>query len=205
MKVFTYVDSFAIRQFQQGYKGGTFIPMAVSSFEEQINKLYQSGQYELKDGYAPFCKHLFVPNFAACQQSFLEITHTNEHLLRTEYQQRKESELPVLTRFFPHYLVKDQIQEAKYLDIILYSKEQILKESEAMSEASDYEKRPEIADREWGIISVKSQDVDYELPMAPITMMRNALGKEEGGSGVHLERQKYMESVDFWKKYAIIA
>ena len=46
----------------------------------------------------------------------------------------------------------------------------------------------------WGIISVKAQSVDYELPMQPITMMRNALGKEEGGSGVGMDRDKYKES-----------
>jgi hypothetical protein len=37
--------------------------------------------------------------------------------------------------------------------------------------------------------------------MAPITMMRNALGKEEGGSGVPLDREKYQESVEFWKTH----
>jgi hypothetical protein len=40
--------------------------------------------------------------------------------------------------------------------------------------------------------------------MDPITMMRNALGKEHGGSGVGLDRQKYMESVQFWTKHAIV-
>ena len=34
--------------------------------------------------------------------------------------------------------------------------------------------------------------------MAPITMMRNALGKDQGGSGVSLERKKYRESVKYW-------
>jgi hypothetical protein len=52
----------------------------------------------------------------------------------------------------------------------------------------------------WGIISVKGQLCDYELPMQPITIMRNALGKEQGGSGVPLVLEKYMESVNFWKK-----
>ena len=33
-------------------------------------------------------------------------------------------------------------------------------------------------DYDWGIISVKCQDADHELPMQPITMMRNALGKD---------------------------
>lgn len=47
---------------------------------------------------------------------------------------------------------------------------------------------------------MKGQLCDYELPMQPITMMRNALGKDQGGSGVSLDREKYMESVKFWKE-----
>ena len=39
--------------------------------------------------------------------------------------------------------------------------------------------------------------------MDPITIIRNALGKEEGGSGIPLDRNKYMESVEFWKNHAI--
>lgn len=34
--------------------------------------------------------------------------------------------------------------------------------------------------------------------MQPITIMRNALGTEEGGSGVPLDREKYRESTTFW-------
>ncbi|KAL9650744.1 hypothetical protein ABK040_001798 [Willaertia magna] len=204
-KKFFYVDTFAIRQFQKGYKGGSYVPMDWKLFEEQVNKLYATGEYQMKDGYAPFCKHIFIPNFAGCKQSSLAITKENEHLLRSEYQQRKESELPVLSRYFPKELVEDQIKEATTLDIILYSKEQILRESEAMQETSDFEKRKEeLEGVEWGIISIKAQDADHELPMAPITMMRNALGREEGGSGVPLERNKYMESVKYWSQNAII-
>jgi hypothetical protein len=40
--------------------------------------------------------------------------------------------------------------------------------------------------------------------MQPITMMRNALGRDQGGSGVPLEVDKYRESVAFWKKYVAI-
>lgn len=36
--------------------------------------------------------------------------------------------------------------------------------------------------------------------MQPITIMRNALGKEYGGSGVPIDPVKYQESVEFWKK-----
>ncbi|KAG1387658.1 hypothetical protein G6F60_014031 [Rhizopus arrhizus] len=38
--------------------------------------------------------------------------------------------------------------------------------------------------------------------MAPITMMRNALGVEEGGSGVALDREAYQRSVAFWENNA---
>jgi hypothetical protein len=40
--------------------------------------------------------------------------------------------------------------------------------------------------------------------MQPITMMRNALGRDQGGSGVPLEIEKYKESVAFWSKYVSI-
>jgi hypothetical protein len=40
--------------------------------------------------------------------------------------------------------------------------------------------------------------------MAPITMMRNALGKEEGGSGVPLSKEKYNESVAFWETHVTL-
>ena len=56
----------------------------------------------------------------------------------------------------------------------------------------------------WGIFSVKGQLCDYELPMQPITMMRNALGTEYGGSGVPFKVAKYKESLDFWKEHVSI-
>ena len=54
----------------------------------------------------------------------------------------------------------------------------------------------------WGIVSIKPQNGNQELPMQPITMLRNALGKEQGGSGVPLDRAKYDASVSFWRAHA---
>ena len=104
----------------------------------------------------------------------------------------------MLTRYFPLSLVKQEI--APYFDVILYSKEQIQKENEAMGTKDPNAE----VDYEWGVVSIKPQELGKEIPMSPITMMRNALGKEEGGSGVPLDRQKYLESVEFWKDNAII-
>ena len=59
-------------------------------------------------------------------------------------------------------------------------------------------------DYDYGIVSVKPTDVDFETPMQPITVMRNALGKEHGGSGVPIDHAKYMESVAFWKEHALL-
>jgi len=86
------------------------------------------------------------------------------------------------------------------LDIILYHRTQIDKENQAMGEVDIYAD----LNYEWGVVSIKPTDVDYELPMDPITIMRNALGIEHGGSGINLDRTKYIESVNFWSKYAKI-
>ena len=40
--------------------------------------------------------------------------------------------------------------------------------------------------------------------MQPITMMRNALGKEFGGSGIPLDFAEYKKSVEFWTKHVAI-
>lgn len=40
--------------------------------------------------------------------------------------------------------------------------------------------------------------------MSPITVMRNALGVEEGGSGVGLNREEYKKSVKYWEEHAMI-
>jgi hypothetical protein len=113
---------------------------------------------------------------------------------------------------------------ATFLDVILYSREQIEKENAAMkdkpssaapasaaaAEGDGQALSPELssqggsADWAWGIVSVKPQSVDYELPMNPTTIMRNALGKEEGGSGVPLDRAAYLQSVAFWQAHAIV-
>lgn len=53
-------------------------------------------------------------------------------------------------------------------------------------------------------MSIKPQDQQEENPMDPITMFRNALGKEEGGSGIPLDREKYLQSVEFWTHHALI-
>lgn len=129
---------------------------------------------------------------------YTRITPENKKFLESVYEARTEKELPVLRRYFK----KEDVpaSKSKFLDVILYSREQIQKENEAMQN----EDANKDVDYEWGIISIKAQDEDAEIPMEPITAMRNALGKEEGGSGIPLNREQYLKSVNFWKDHAMI-
>lgn len=223
------VDPFCYRQFSERTESqayvGTVFDMSIEQFERIVNERFQ--EELLQDGYAPFCRHLFVQNdFTNAKVNVLPITPENEHLLRTRYEARNDKELPVLSRWFPQELIQTwqessspgtpppslMLPTAKYLDLILYSREQIQLENAAQgksSSSSSSDKDPKESSTQptapWGIVSIKAQDVDFELPMNPITVMRNSLGKEEGGSGVPLDRNKYMESVNYWKNHAVVS
>ena len=86
----------------------------------------------LVDGYAPFCKHLFIKNdLTHFVTNCAVIDETNRPYLKSSYEARRENELPVLER----YLDKNHVpvHKAAYLDIILYSKAQVQLEAEAMN------------------------------------------------------------------------
>lgn len=42
---------------------GTRIAYDKAEFVETVHRLFKEGGCRLVDGYAPFCKHVFVPNF----------------------------------------------------------------------------------------------------------------------------------------------
>jgi len=194
-------------------------------FVSKIDEYYKQHPH-LIAGYASFCKHIFIPNFIGSNLrcAYATITDENIRYLKSDYITRSNAEVPVLTR----WLEKEHVQgnEATHLDIILYSRQQIYDENHAMekhskaaassSSSSDNELEDamesigshdvyENGKWEWGIISIKPQEGDKELPMLPITIMRNSLGKDEGGSGVKINRDEYMKSVDFWKQHANVS
>lgn len=166
---------------------GTIIPCTPQEFGTAINN-FLPGQ-KLVDGYADFCKHLFIPNWWGAKAGVVLVTSENEHLLRTEYVARREGELPILTRYFPRGSV--EVEASAYLDVILYSAEQL--ESEGIEILGD-----------WGVVSINSCEEARENPMKPITMMRNALGIREGGSGVPLDGVAYGRAVAYWTRWATV-
>jgi len=95
--------------------------------------------------------------------------------------------------------------------LVLYDKAQLDKEASV-----DYDKRADSGlmrfgeqfiefDADFGVVAILGQSQPGEEPMKPETMLRNALGVEEGGSGVALDREKYLKSVDFWSKNATVS
>lgn len=137
------------------------------------------------DGYAPFCKLHVHRNWTSTRCLTVAISDDNRHLLRSGYEARSKDELPVLTRWFEGLTAP----VADYLVVILYSRAQMEKEGEPI-------------DADWGIVGCLATAEPDEIPMAPITMMRNALGVAEGGSDVPLDRAAYQRSVAYWERHA---
>ncbi|KAG8468932.1 hypothetical protein KFE25_007450 [Diacronema lutheri] len=189
------VDPFCFRQFDDGEYAGTRIAMGKDEFAARANAHLAAHPGCLVEGYAPFCKHIFMENCVGATLPYVALTSELEPLVRSAYEARNDKELPVLARWIPASAVAPKV--AKYLDLILYSREQLRKEAAAMGE-------PDHDDAPWGIISVKAQDEPTEILMNPITMMRNALGVEHGGSGVAIDRDKYSASVAFWQKHVVL-
>eukprot|EP00923_Selenidium_pygospionis_P038283 GHVN01066854.1.p1 GENE.GHVN01066854.1~~GHVN01066854.1.p1 ORF type:complete len:221 (+),score=35.60 GHVN01066854.1:672-1334(+) len=188
------LDAFAYRQFDDPEYGGSAIPYDKDKFLKKVNEIIADTSPPVVSGYAPFCKHIFIPNFTEAKLAVAEITGSNRSLLKTGYVSRCKEEIPVLSRWFSRGDL--DAPKAKVLDLILYSREQIAKEAEAMGKPA-----PSAADPDYSIISIKAQMEGFELPMSPITMMRNSL-IEEGGSGIPIDRVKYQKSVDYWEEHA---
>jgi hypothetical protein len=166
------------RLFPKERRPNTIQDCTAEEFERYLN---EHEPFRVLDGYAPFCKLHVHCNWTSTRCLTVPITGHNRHQLRSGYDARTKSELAVLTRWFEG--VEPPV--ANYLVVILYSRDQLLKEGERI-------------EADWGVVGCLYTAEPEEIPMAPITMMRNALGVEEGGSGVPLNREAYRRSVEFW-------
>jgi hypothetical protein len=149
--------------------------------EAFVRHLNEHAPFAVLPGYAPFCVLHVHRNWTSTRCLTVPVTDANRHLLRSGYEARNELELPVLVRWFEG--VEPPV--ANYLVPILYSREQLATEGTAI-------------DADWGVVGCLYTSEPTEIPMAPITMMRNALGVAEGGSGVPLDPLAYRRSVAFW-------
>jgi hypothetical protein len=170
------------RLFPREPRRNTIQDIDAAGFERHLNA---HAPLAVLDGYAPFCKLHVHRNWTSTRCLAVPITDGNRHLLRSDYEARNDAELPVLVRWFEGL----EPPVANYLIPILYSREQLAKEGSPI-------------DADWGVVGCMYTMEPEETPMAPITMLRNALGVEEGGSGVALDRAAYLRSVEFWRRHA---
>eukprot|EP00923_Selenidium_pygospionis_P038294 GHVN01066865.1.p1 GENE.GHVN01066865.1~~GHVN01066865.1.p1 ORF type:complete len:147 (+),score=19.57 GHVN01066865.1:672-1112(+) len=119
------LDAFAYRQFDDPEYGGSAIPYDKDKFLKKVNEIIADTSPPVVSGYAPFCKHIFIPNFTEAKLAVAEITGSNRSLLKTGYVSRCKEEIPVLSRWFSRGDL--DAPKAKVLDLILYSREQIAK------------------------------------------------------------------------------
>lgn len=153
--------------------------------EAFIAHLNREPPLRVLDGYASFCKLHVHRNWTPTRCSVIAITDANRHMLRSGYEARTREELPVLVRWFESL----EPPVARYLIPILYDRAQLAKEGTMI-------------DADWGVVGCLYTLEPEEIPMVPITAMRNALGVAEGGSGVALDRDSYRRSVAFWEQHA---
>lgn len=182
------MTDFALRNWDPQASGTVIQGLSPEDLVDRCN----AAQGPLVDGYAPFCRHLFLPNDTPTRAGFAPITETNRGALRSGYRARREGELAVLERWFEGI----EAPRADWLDVILYSHAQLV------AEAADYPDEQAVPDCDWGIVSIIGTLEPSEPPMPPITQLRNALGREEGGSGVPVDRHAYARAVAFWDAHA---
>jgi hypothetical protein len=189
------MTQFALRNWDPSSGSSTRIEgLSPDELVEQCNQAVATGA-ALVPGYAPFCYHLFLANPTLTTCGFAPVTDENQHLLRSGYRSRRDGELPVLERWFDGL----SAPTANFLDVILYSHAQLVKE------AADFPEYQAVPDCDWGIVSIIGTLSAAEPPMPPITQMRNALGAAEGGSGAPLDREKYKHAAEFWQQHAAVS
>ena len=184
------ITEFAKRQYSPDYAGTVVTPEQVDTLIDMALK-----PAKVNPGYADFCKIIAIDN-----RNGNDFHLPFEHLtinrvealakgaeLHSAYEARRPEELAVLVE----WITGIEPPKANFIHLILYDREQLAKEDE-------------IIQADWGIVAIATGSEIDEEPMRPITMMRNALGIEEGGSGVSLDRESYSKSVEYWSKHIMI-
>ncbi len=203
-------DTFVMRQFKTGFTGTNLSKVDKDLFLSLINNYYNEAISNINspilfrnadDPNMPFCKYLIFGNDDKnIKSSVMPIRLELYPYIRTAYSARTPEELAVLSRWVelpPGFA----LPMANYVVVILYSREQLLKEYEAKPQDVPFYLTE---DAEYGIVAVLGTSEPEPEPMPPITMMRNALGMEEGGNGAVLNRTEYKRSVEFWDKNIMV-
>jgi len=166
---------------------GTRVLMTQEEFMTQVRDAIRYS--DLFDGNAPFVKHLWMSNFSDTRCAYMP--REKGMNIQVGYITRKDmdNENPKEIPFKAEWVEGVKAPVASWFDIILYTKEQLAKEGIEIE--ADY-----------GIVSINTElTYGQSSPIATNTQIRNALGIEFGGNGEPLNRERYLEAVEFEKKH----
>lgn len=181
------LTDFVRRQFKPDFIGTQITSHTPEEFSVQLNSRLKEAV--VKVGYADFVRVAFVENFTDAKEGSVLITPKLQDKVKSSYQARRPTELPVLVRWVEGV----EAPQAAYLGIALYSREQLEAERAASGDTT-----PLSLDDDWGVVKIMGLPTPEDEPIEPTTMLRNALGKEYGGSGEPLDRDVYLCSIEYW-------
>lgn len=208
------VTKFAQRHWKKESSGTKLLDWPIEDFTKYVNHiaewdkdlesdlLRKSRQCPWIEKHAEwqFCKYLILPlqyhniniqNIYTGQvRNSLEI----QPFIRTGYVSRNESELEYLSRWVElPYGFKSEL--AKYLIVILYSKEQLDLEAKKTGDES--------ITAEWGVVGLIGS-IDGKIPPPPpSTILRNSMDPKYGGNGTPFNPTEYAESCKYWQEWIL--
>lgn len=196
------LTDFVKRQWKSEFSGTKMNNVDKDVFINTINRIenfsiWNNSQFD-------FCKYLFINNENNAfdvNLGVIKLDHSIYQYIQSGYFSRTLDELPVLSRWvkFPH--MSYNIPKSKYIGLVLYSKEQLLKEHISSNNTTSFELSDEC---KYGIVSIMGLSTQEMEPMLPITHLRNALDLKYCGNGESINIDEYNKSVLFWDKHILI-
>jgi hypothetical protein len=211
------------RQFMPNpsFSGTKILDKTPEEFVSKINNILSNTSTKLTDGELySFAPHIFIDKDTLKSNGLdlnlvlndIPITKNIESLIKSDYVSRNEKELKILTRWIDKKDINiSAIPSFNFIDIVLYTKEHLLKEineriEKGTASEADIIDQQKLEDPSitHGVVKILGTLDKKETPIDPITMIRNHLGMKFGGNGEEINLIKYLESVDYWSKNVLL-
>ena len=183
MKYTVKASSFVRRQIKgsgKSYSDTLYFDDISSLAEIQLNKK------NFKDGYREGVVIVTLDDSYASDFICPLIKIDGRTNLIAKYIKRRENEEP----YIQIRAMGGQRLKTGTIDLVLY-RDDVLKETLENS-----------VDADWELIAFMAIPKKIDMPMGPVTMMRNQLQKSGGTKGDY-SSEEWANSVDFWQRYAI--
>ena len=182
MKKTVGVNSFVKRQTKES--GKTYSKkMTFKEISQHASEQIQKGNYKkgYRDGVILVSVEKELINNFVCP--IIKIDKNTK--LIAEYTKRRENEEP----YIKISALNGKTVQTGSVDLVLYR-------NDVLAETNENE-----TNKEWELISFHAIPKDFKnLPMGPVTMMRNQLQLKGGTKGIYSSKL-WAESVNFWQKY----